>query len=63
MSPAGLAACDVVAFVPQVGRIGSLNVATATAIALYEVRRAEWAAPSAPSAPSPDSVSVETPGP
>jgi tRNA (guanosine-2'-O-)-methyltransferase len=60
LSPAGLAACDIVAFVPQVGRIGSLNVATATAIALYEVRRAEWAAPSAP---SPDSVSVETPGP
>jgi tRNA (guanosine-2'-O-)-methyltransferase len=56
LSPAGLAACDVVAFVPQVGRIGSLNVATATAIALYELRRAEWAGSSA-------SSPEETPGP
>jgi tRNA (guanosine-2'-O-)-methyltransferase len=44
LSPAGLAACDVVTFLPQLGRIGSLNVATATAIALYELRRQEWAA-------------------
>jgi tRNA (guanosine-2'-O-)-methyltransferase len=42
LSPAGLAACDTVAFVPQLGRIGSLNVSTATAIALYELRRQEW---------------------
>mgnify|MGYP003461216081 CR=1 FL=1 len=41
---ATLAACDEVAFIPQLGRIGSLNVATATAIALYEVRRRAWAA-------------------
>ena len=33
---ATLAACDEVAYIPQLGRIGSLNVATATAIALYE---------------------------
>jgi tRNA (guanosine-2'-O-)-methyltransferase len=33
-----------VAFIPQLGRIGSLNVATATAIALYEVRRRAWVA-------------------
>ena len=39
---ATLAACDEVAFIPQLGRIGSLNVATATAIALYEVRRRAW---------------------
>jgi tRNA (guanosine-2'-O-)-methyltransferase len=32
-----------VAFIPQLGRIGSLNVATAAAIALYEVRRRDWA--------------------
>ncbi|GAB3483983.1 TrmH family RNA methyltransferase [Amycolatopsis cihanbeyliensis] len=38
-----LAACDVVTFVPQLGRVGSLNVATATAIACYEARRQEWA--------------------
>ncbi|MCU1350892.1 MAG: rRNA methyltransferase [Acidimicrobiales bacterium] len=36
------AGCDQVAFIPQLGRIGSLNVATATAIALYEVRRRAW---------------------
>jgi tRNA (guanosine-2'-O-)-methyltransferase len=42
LSPAMLAACDAVAFLPQLGRVGSLNVATATAIALYELRRQEW---------------------
>jgi tRNA (guanosine-2'-O-)-methyltransferase len=45
LPPATLALCDAVAFIPQVGRIGSLNVATATAIALYEVRRRAWTAP------------------
>jgi tRNA (guanosine-2'-O-)-methyltransferase len=44
LSPATLAACDDVTFIPQLGRIGSLNVATATAVALYEVRRREWSA-------------------
>jgi tRNA (guanosine-2'-O-)-methyltransferase len=42
LTTATLDACDAVAFLPQLGRIGSLNVATATAIALYEVRRREW---------------------
>ena len=42
LSPATLDACDAVGFVPQLGKIGSLNVATATAIALYEVRRQHW---------------------
>lgn len=42
LTPVTLAACDVVAFLPQLGKIGSLNVATAAAIALYEVRRREW---------------------
>jgi tRNA (guanosine-2'-O-)-methyltransferase len=37
-----LTACDAVSFIPQLGRIGSLNVAAAAAIALYEVRRREW---------------------
>lgn len=42
--PSGtLAACDAVAFIPQLGRVGSLNVAAATAIALFELRRREWA--------------------
>jgi tRNA (guanosine-2'-O-)-methyltransferase len=39
---ATLDACDLVAFLPQLGSVGSLNVATATAIALYEVRRRAW---------------------
>jgi len=45
LSPPALAQCDDRAFIPQLGRIGSLNVATATAIALYEVRRREWGGP------------------
>lgn len=45
LSPATLAACDHVAFIPLLGRVGSLNVATATAIAVYEMRRREWADP------------------
>ena len=43
LSPAALALCDAVAYIPQLGRIGSLNVGTAAAIALYEVRRRAWA--------------------
>jgi tRNA (guanosine-2'-O-)-methyltransferase len=42
LSPAVLAACDAVGFVPQLGRVGSLNVATAASIACYEVRRQAW---------------------
>ena len=45
LSKATLATCDRVGFVPLLGRVGSLNVATATALALYEVRRQEWTAP------------------
>ena len=48
LPPASLALCDEVTFIPQLGRIGSLNVATATAIALYEVRRRGWTADGAP---------------
>jgi tRNA (guanosine-2'-O-)-methyltransferase len=44
LSSAALAACDSLAYLPLVGRVGSLNVATAAAIALYELRRREWAA-------------------
>jgi tRNA (guanosine-2'-O-)-methyltransferase len=40
-----LAAADVVAYIPQAGRVGSLNVAAAAAIALAEARRREWAEP------------------
>ena len=42
LSAAMLAACDAVAFIPLLGRVGSLNVATAAAVALYEFRRRAW---------------------
>jgi tRNA (guanosine-2'-O-)-methyltransferase len=42
LAPATLAACDEVAFLPQLGRVGSLNVAVAAGIALYEARRRAW---------------------
>jgi tRNA (guanosine-2'-O-)-methyltransferase len=41
-SPALLSAVHGVAYIPLVGRVGSLNVAVATAIALAEARRREW---------------------
>src|SRR5450756_118032 len=41
-SPAPLAAVHAVAYIPQVGRVGSLNVAVAAAIARAETRRREW---------------------
>lgn len=42
LSAAVLGAADQLAFIPQLGRIGSLNVATAASIALYEARRQGW---------------------
>ncbi|GLF99635.1 RNA methyltransferase [Streptomyces yaizuensis] len=42
ISPNGLSHCDAVVFIPQLGRVGSLNVATALAVACYEVRRQDW---------------------
>ena len=42
LSHAALAACDAVGFVPQLGRVGSLNVAQAVGMAIYEVRRQAW---------------------
>jgi tRNA (guanosine-2'-O-)-methyltransferase len=52
LSVATLAACDDVAFIPMLGKIGSLNVATAAAIACYEVRRHSWTAPASPVGPA-----------
>ncbi len=37
-----LAAVDHVAFLPQIGKVGSLNVAQAGTVALYEVARQRW---------------------
>lgn len=51
-SPALLEAADAVCYIPQTGRVGSLNVAIAAAIALAEVRRREWASLPAGSVPS-----------
>lgn len=45
ISKDGLTACDRLAFIPQLGRIGSLNVATAASVAMYEWARQQWAAP------------------
>jgi tRNA (guanosine-2'-O-)-methyltransferase len=39
-----LRACDAVGYVPLLGRVGSLNVAAASAVALYEIRRQGWQA-------------------
>ena len=55
-SPALLAACAAAAYIPQVGRVGSLNVAVAAAIALADARRREWetagaAGPGGPAGP------------
>ncbi len=45
-SPTTLEACDDVAYLPLLGKVGSLNVATACALALYELRRQRWGASS-----------------
>lgn len=50
ISTAGLAACDTIAYIPLVGKVGSLNVASAAAIACYEARRQHWAATAEPDA-------------
>lgn len=44
LSPTTLRACNAVAYIPQLGRVGSLNVAHAAAIAVYELRRRQWTA-------------------
>jgi len=41
-SPALLAEVDGVCYIPQVGKVGSFNVAVAAAMALAEARRQEW---------------------
>ncbi len=42
IAKATLEVCDHVAFLPMLGKVGSLNVATAAAIAMYEIRRRAW---------------------
>ena len=38
-----LAVADVITYIPQPGRVGSLNVAVAAAVAMAEARRRGWA--------------------
>ncbi len=42
VEPTTVAACGRAAFIPQLGKVGSLNVASATAIACAEARRQAW---------------------
>lgn len=39
-----LADADAIGYLPQLGKVGSLNVATAASIAMYEWARQQWAA-------------------
>ncbi|QBI54244.1 TrmH family RNA methyltransferase [Streptomonospora litoralis] len=41
-SPALLSKADTLAYIPQIGRVGSLNVAVAAAVAIAETRQREW---------------------
>lgn len=42
LSKAALSACDAFGFLPQLGKVGSLNVTTAASIAIYEWARQQW---------------------
>jgi tRNA (guanosine-2'-O-)-methyltransferase len=55
-----LNACDVSTFIPQLGKVGSLNVAVATAIAIYEVRRQGWSLSIQPETSKPRGVDGDT---
>ena len=48
LSKTTLALCDDLVYLPQLGPIGSLNVATAASIAMYEARRQHWTAGTIP---------------
>jgi len=44
LSKAALASFDAFGYLPQLGSVGSLNVATAASIAMYEWARQQWTA-------------------
>ena len=44
LSKDALALCDAVGYIPQTGKVGSLNVGVATSIAIAEARRQAWTA-------------------
>jgi len=48
LSSTCLEACAAIGFLPLVGKIGSLNVATAASMAMYEARRQDWQRRAAP---------------
>lgn len=59
LSLAASGACDAIGFVPQLGRVGSLNVAQAAGIAIYEARRQAWVSTEPSGAdPGPDNASA-----
>jgi tRNA (guanosine-2'-O-)-methyltransferase len=43
ISPAVIDACDAIGYVPQLGKVGSMNVANAASVACYEARRQSFA--------------------
>jgi tRNA (guanosine-2'-O-)-methyltransferase len=51
-----LSLSDVIGFVPQLGRVGSLNVASALAVGCYEVRRQGFEATGLPAGPGGDGL-------
>ena len=61
LSGPSLGACDAVAFIPQLGRVGSLNVAMATGMALYELRRRAWESRQQPVRPGTDGSHAQGP--
>lgn len=42
LSRAAADLCDALGYIPQVGKVGSLNVASAVTVAAYEIRRQGW---------------------
>jgi len=54
VTPSTLSACDAVVFLPLLGKVGSLNAATAASIASYEVRRQAWSVETALDGHPPD---------
>lgn len=45
LSKVGLTSCDAVGYLPQLGSVGSLNVASATSMAIWEWARQQWGSP------------------
>lgn len=45
LSKVALAGCDALGYIPQTGKVGSLNVGVAASIAIAETRRQGWTTP------------------